>query len=107
VVGEYAEHDAALAEVMKLKKKGVDAFLGETGDKYVVFAGSYFYADRAEVERDRLLKLGMNASIVKNEVSIRLAKLSAGTFSSAEKAQAAAEKLKAKGLTTDIVELGR
>jgi cell division septation protein DedD len=107
VVGEYTEHDAALAEVQKLKKKGVDAFMGESGDKYVVFAGSYLYADRAEVERDRLLKLGMNATIVKNEINIRLAKVSAGTFPTAEKAQAAADKLKAKGLTTDVVELGK
>jgi cell division septation protein DedD len=107
VVGEYAEHDQALAEVQKLKKKGVDAFMGEKGDKYVVYAGSYLYADRAEVERDRLLKLGMNASIVKNEITVRLAKVTAGTYGSTEKAQAAADKLKAKGLAADVIELGK
>ena len=94
-----------MADVQRLKKKGVDAFLGESGDKYVVFAGSYMYADRAEVERDRLLKLGMNATIAKSEIKVRLARVSAGTYATSEKAQAAAEKLKAKGLTTDVVAL--
>lgn len=107
VVGSYAEHDQALADVQKLKKKGVDAFLGEVGDKYVVYAGSYLYADKAEVERDRLLKLGMNPSITTSEISVRLAKVLAGTYPSTEKAQEGAEKLKAKGLVVDVVELGK
>jgi cell division protein FtsN len=107
VVGEYAEHDQALGEVQKLKKNGVDAFMGEVGDKYIVYAGSYYYADRADIERDRLQKIGMNATIVRSESTIQLAKVTAGTFATAEKAQAAAEKMKEKGLTTDVVELGK
>jgi cell division protein FtsN len=107
VVGEYAEHDQALAEVQKLKKNGVDAFMGEVGDKYVVYAGSYLYADRAEIERDRLQKLGMSATIARSESTIQLARVTAGTFATTEKAQAAADKMKEKGLTTDVVELGK
>jgi hypothetical protein len=107
VVGEYAEHDQALGEVHKLKKNGVDAFMGEVGDKYIVYAGSYLYADRAEIERDRLQKLGMNATIARSESTVQLAKVTAGTFATAEKAQAAVDKMKEKGLTTDVVELGK
>ena len=65
------------------------------------------YADRAEVERDRLLKLGMNPTVSKSEIKVRVARVSAGTFASADKAQAAAESLKKKGLTTDVIELGK
>lgn len=107
VVGEYAEHDQALGEVQKLKKNGVDAFMGEVGDKYIVYAGSYYYADRAEIERERLQKLGMNATVARSDSTVQLAKVTAGTFATAEKAQAAQEKMKEKGLTTDVIELGK
>lgn len=103
VSGEYTEHDAALSQVQKMREKGVDAFMIEGNAAYIVYAGSYLYADRAEVEKERLQKNGMNVSIASSDIKVKLFKVTAGSFPSPELAEKAAGKLKEQGLTPRVV----
>lgn len=104
LVGERPDHDEALRDVSSLRKKKIDAFMGEAGDRYRVYAGSYLYRDRADAEVRRLETLGVKTTVVTGEASLKLMSVTAGAFPDRESAERKKSAISAKGFTVAVVE---
>jgi len=104
LVSEQTDHDTALREVASLRKRKIDAFMGETGERYRVYAGSYLYRDRADEEIKRLASLGVSATIVDGEAEVRLQSVTAGSFGDRESAEKAKKSIALKGAAATVVE---
>ena len=106
LVGEYTDQDAALAELQKLKKLTTDAFIVAENDKFTVFAGSYFTADRLKSESARLSAHGVNTKVMTVHLKIKVTRIRAGSFASLENAKKAAHNLNGKRLKVSVVKSG-
>lgn len=101
-LAEYADHDAAQAELEKLNKLTSDAFILQENGKYVVYAGSYFREGRAAKEQDRLYDRGVKLLLKKAEVKVPITRVTAGRYSSREEALKAALQLKKLGIKAKV-----
>ncbi|MRR06080.1 MAG: SPOR domain-containing protein [Deltaproteobacteria bacterium] len=99
LVAEVASHEAALAELVKVKKASKDAFFLQENNKYAIYAGSYFADDRAVQEQERLRKLGFVPILKRSQAPVPSYSLTAGSFPTREAALKEAERLKKIGFT--------
>ena len=106
-VAEYTDQDAAEAELQKLKKLTADAFLIPENGKYILFAGSYFNADRAAWELKKLGAKGVKPAIRKAHVTIKVTRVNAGSYASSEEARKDARRLKKQGINATVVKAAR
>ncbi|GAB4294464.1 MAG: SPOR domain-containing protein [Desulfuromonadia bacterium] len=104
LVSEQGDHDTALREVASLRKRKVDAFMGEAGDRYRVYAGSYLYRDRADEEVKRLASQGITVTVVEGEAEVKLQSVTAGSFADRQQAEKARSAVTGKGPTPTVVE---
>jgi cell division protein FtsN len=102
-LGEYSDKAQADEQLRKLKQATPDAFILPYGEKYQVYAGSYYLDTRAAQEQDRLLARGFKLLMRKAEVPVRLTRLTAGKFSSREDASKEAVRLKKFGIPAVVV----
>ena len=104
-VGEFADYDAAAAELGKLKPLTRDAFSIEKGGKYYVYAGSYFGGELAASEKKRLTGKGVKIELQKVEVPVSIVRLTAGRFPSRDEAKKAVAALEKKGIKATVTEV--
>jgi len=97
LVAEVASHEAAQAELVKVKKASKDAFFLQENNKYAIYAGSYFADDRAVQEQERLRKLGFVPILKKSQAPVPSYSLTAGSYPTREAALREAERLKKLG----------
>ena len=90
----------------KIKKITGDAFILPEKGKFSLYAGSYFVKERAEKERDRLIKAGLKPVIRKSNVPVTTYRLTAGNFQSIKPAETEAERLKKLGVKVSVVKSG-
>jgi hypothetical protein len=106
LVGEYTDQDVSVAELQKLKKLTGDAFLIAEADKYSLYAGSYFTDSRLKQESTRLAAKGVKTVVRTVHVKIKVTRIRAGSFTSAESAHIAAHELGKTGLKVKVVKSG-
>jgi hypothetical protein len=97
LVAEVASHEAAQAELVKVKKASKDAFFLQENNKYAIYAGSYFADDRAVQEQERLRKLGFVPILKKSQAPVPSYSLTAGSYPTREAALKEAGRLKKLG----------
>jgi cell division protein FtsN len=99
-VMEAALRDEADEELQKLKKFTADAFVLPHNSTYSVFAGSYYSAQRAAAEKDRLGRQGFRVTLQKADLPITLTRV---TVSGSGDAEAAVTKLKKHGIRAKVL----
>lgn len=102
-VAQFTDQDAAEAEFQKLKKLTADAFLVADDGTYSLYAGSYFSEGRLHYEQRRLGAKGIKTVVKKVQVPIKVMRVSAGSYASAEEARSDEQRLKKLGLTARVV----
>ncbi len=100
LLAEFADREAARAQLDKLKRYTSDAFIIDSAGKHLVYAGSYMLDARAASEKERLAAAGFKLTIRRVDVSIASKSLTAGVFSDRKAADEALRKLKAAGITS-------
>jgi hypothetical protein len=106
-LAEFDNHDAASAELRRLRQVTASAFMLPENGKYRVYAGSYLYEGGAAIEQERLAGKGVKLSRKSAKVTIPKTRVTAGTFSTREAAQEGANRLKKRGITAMVVKTGR
>lgn len=106
-VAEFNDQDMAESELQKLKKLSADAFLVADNGRYALYAGSYFTEGRTAAEIKRLTAQGIKPVARKTQVTIKVTRVTAGSYPSAEDARKDAERLKKLGITAKVVKAGK
>ena len=101
-LAEFADRNAAMAELEKLKVQTADAFVLDHGAKHVVYAGSYLLPSRAASEKERLAAAGFPLTLKQAVVAIPSKKLTAGIFTDRKEAEKALQKLREAGLKATL-----
>lgn len=107
-VADFADRKGADAELKNLLKVSAASFVLPANGKYALYAGSYFQEAQAVKEKERIVGKGgkggkdMKVTIEKAEVKVPVKVLSAGSFSTKEKAVKEAERLKKQGVTVMV-----
>jgi cell division septation protein DedD len=102
-VADFTEQDKAEAALQKIKKLTADAFLISENGKYLLYAGSYFSASRAAAELKKLSAKGVTPVIKKAQVTIKVTRVTAGSYASSEEARNDALRLKKQGLAATVI----
>ncbi len=102
-VAEFVDQDEAEAELAKIKKLTVDAFLVYDNGKYLLFGGSYLSPDKAASERKKLAGKGVTSTIRKAQVTVKVTRVTAGSYASSEDARKDAARLKKQGIQATVV----
>ncbi|MCM2357917.1 MAG: SPOR domain-containing protein [Geobacteraceae bacterium] len=106
-VAEFNDQDMAEAELGKLKKLTADAFLIADSGRYSLYAGSYFTEGRTAAEIKRLTAKGIKPVARKTQVTIKVTRVTAGSYPSAEEARKDAARLKKLGIVAKVVKTGK
>ena len=99
--------NSAESELQQLKKVTGDAFLVAKDGSYALYAGSYYTDGTLKTARQRLESKGIKPVVRKANIAVKMARLTAGNFSTAEEAGKASMKLKKMGLTARVVKTGK
>lgn len=106
-VAEFNDQDMAEAELRKLKNLTADAFLIADSGRYSLYAGSYFTEGRTAAEIKRLTAKGIKPVARKTQVAIKVTRVTAGSYPSAEEARKDATRLKKLGIVAKVVKAGK
>jgi hypothetical protein len=106
-LAEFNDHDAASAELRRLQRVTVSAFMLRENGKYRVYAGSYLHEGGADNEQERLAGKGVKLTRKSAKVIIPKTIVTAGAFSTREDAQKGVNRLKKRGLTATVVKTGK
>lgn len=106
-VAEFNDQDAAEAELQKLKKLTADAFLIADNGKYSLYAGSYFTEGKLSSEMQRLGAKGVKTAVRKTQATIKVTRVTAGSYGSPEEARKDMQRLKKIGITAKSVKAGK
>jgi cell division protein FtsN len=101
----YPNYDEAAAALKQLRQSSGDGFFLPEGDRYAVYAGSYFQESRAAVEQDRLSGKGIKTVMRKVKVPVPTYRMTAGSFSTREDAVQAVARLKKSGIRAAVIRL--
>ncbi len=101
----YANYDEAAAALKKLRKSTGDGFFMPEGDRYTVYAGSYYLEGRAAGEQDRLNAKGIKTVMKKVNVPVPTYRMTAGSFATREDARQALLRLKKLGIRAAMIRL--
>ena len=99
-VMEAALRGEANEELQKLRKFTPDAFVLPHNSTFSVFAGSYYSAQRAAAEKERLVKQGFRVTLQKADLPIALTRV---TVSGRGDAATAVTKLKKHGIRAKVL----
>ncbi len=105
-MGEFDSYPEASLEMKKIKKITGDAFILPEKGKFSLYAGSYFVKERAEKERDRLIKAGLKPVVRMSTVPVTTYRLTAGSYQSSKPAETEAGRLKKLGVKVSVVKSG-
>lgn len=103
---DYADYTEAAINLQKIRKFTKDGFILPEKGKYAVYAGSYFVAESAEKEHNRLAGEGFNTEIRKVNLPVNSMKLTAGKYPSREVAEKEAKRLNSMGIKASVVSRG-
>lgn len=104
---EFNDHESAVADLKKLHKIAPDAFLLKEGEKFVIYAGSYYSEGKAAIEQDRLFDKGVKLVLKKAEVGVPVTVLTAGSFAGKDEALKAVARLKKAGISATVINAGK
>jgi cell division septation protein DedD len=102
-VAEFGDQDSAEAELQKLKKLTGDAFLIPDNGKYILYAGSYFSSSRAAAELKKLSAKGVSPVIRQARVTIKVTRVTAGSYASMAEARNDVARLKKQGIAATVI----
>jgi cell division protein FtsN len=107
-IADFTDQDAADMELQKLKKLTADAFLVVDNGTYNLYAGSYFSESRLNTEVKRLTASGIKPVVKKApiDIMVKVNRLTAGSFDSAEEAAKAVKRFKKQGLAAKLIKIG-
>jgi cell division protein FtsN len=108
-IANFTDQDTAEAELQKLKKLTADAFLVVDNGTYNLYAGSYFSESRLNSEVKRLTARGIKPVVKKAQINIKvkITRVTAGSFESAEEAAKAIKRFKKQGISTKLIKIGK
>lgn len=106
-VADFNDQDAAEAELQKLKKLTADAFLIADNGKYSLYAGSYFTESKLSSEMQRLSAKGVKTAVRKTQATIKVTRVTAGSYGSPEEARKDMQLLKKIGIAAKSVKAGK
>jgi cell division septation protein DedD len=104
-VAEFGDQDSAVAELQKLKKLTGDAFLIPDNGKYILYAGSYFSSSRAAAELKKLSSRGVNPVVRQARVTIKVTRVTAGSYVSMAEARNDVMRLKKQGIAATVIKV--
>jgi cell division protein FtsN len=104
-VSRFADQDNAEAELRKVKKVTGDAFLIADSGGYSLYAGSYLSAGRAAAEQKKLSSRGIKSVIRKVKVTVRVTRVTAGSYASSQDARRDAARLKKLGIRASVIKM--
>jgi cytoskeletal protein RodZ len=102
-VAEFADQTVAELELQKVRNLTADAFLVPEKDKYYLYAGSYFSSSRAASEQGKLKAKGVSSVIRKVQATIKMTRVTAGSYASPEDARKDIVRLKKQGIKASVV----
>ncbi|HEX8960514.1 MAG TPA: SPOR domain-containing protein [Geobacteraceae bacterium] len=102
-VAAFTDQDTAEAELQKLKQFTADAFLIADNGTYTLYAGSYFTEGRTASEMKRLNAKGVTPVIKKARLTIKVTRVTAGSYASPEEARKDALRLKKQGVSATVI----
>jgi hypothetical protein len=105
-VAQFTDQDIAEAELQKLKKLTADAFLIADNGTYSLFAGSYFTESKTASELKRLNAKGVTPVVKKARISIKVTRLTAGSYATSAEARRDALRLKKQGVDVRVIAAG-
>jgi cell division septation protein DedD len=106
-IREFNDQDSAEAELQTLKKLTADAFLMAKDGKYELFAGSYLSSSRAASEMKKLGSKGVRPVIRQARVSVKVTRVTAGSYASSGEARKDAARLKKIGINSTVVKTAK
>lgn len=108
-IAGFGDQDTAEAELRKLKKQTADAFLVVDNGTYNLYAGSYFSESRLNSEVQRLTASGIKPVVKRAQINIKIkvTRVTAGRFVSAEEAARAVKRLKKHGIAAKVIKMGK
>lgn len=107
-MGDFSSRAEADAELKKVQKAAKAAFVLPIGEKYSLYAGSFFNASQAAKEKERLSNLAAYSQAVTVQavnVTVPVKRLVAGAYPDKASAAVAAERVKKAGIAAAIVPL--
>lgn len=105
-IAEFADKDAARAELEKLRPLAGGAFIMPAGSKYELYAGSYEQEQRAAVEKQRLYGKVSSVTIRKQALKLPVYRVSARAAGKAE-ADKGLARLRKLGISASAQPLGK
>lgn len=107
-MGDFSSRAEADAELKKVQKAAKAAFILPIGERYSLFAGSFFNAAQAAKEKDRLSNLaatGQAVTVQSVDVTVPVKRLMAGAYPDKASATVAADRAKKAGIAAAIMPL--
>jgi cell division septation protein DedD len=102
-VAEFGDQDSAEAELQKLRKLTGDGFLLPDNGKYILYAGSYLSSGVAASEVKRLASRGVTTVVRQSRVSVKVTRVTTGSYAGAAEARSDAARLKKLGIAASLV----